>query len=360
MALLDRKRERGQIDRVLGAARQGRSAALVLQGEPGTGKTTLLDYAAESGGDFEIVRLLGIESETELGFAALHQLLLPFLAGLRSLPAPQRDALAGALGLRRADSPDRFLLALAALTMLAGAAAKRPLLCIVDDAQWLDRESAGILGFIARRLGADAIAMLFTVRRPSERSAELDGLPWVQVGGLPAEEAGQLLASAVAGRVDREVSEQIITRTSGNPLGLIELGGELSREQLAGETSLPEPLPVGESLQARYLRQIERMPGETQVFLLAAAADPTGDPALLRRAGEFLGFEVSAASPAEAQGLLRFSPLVRFRHPLIRSAVYHGATLAERVRVHEALARATEPDEVRRQLDATAAIPAGR
>jgi DNA-binding CsgD family transcriptional regulator len=341
--LLDRELERGQIDRVLGVARHGRSAALVLQGEPGTGKTTLLDYAAESGEDFQIVRLLGIESEAELGFAALHQLLLPFQAGLRSLPAPQRDALGGALGLRRADSPDRFLLALAALTMLARAATKRPLLCIVDDAQWLDRESAGIMGFIARRVSADAIAMLFAVRGPSERAADLEGIPWVQIGGLPPEEAGQLLASAVASRVERGVSERVIAQTGGNPLGLIELGGELSREQLAGDSSLPELLPVGAILRARYLRQIRRMPGETQVLLLAAAADPTGDPALLWRAGEFLGFGVRAAAPAEAEELLRFSPLVRFRHPLIRSAVYHGAALAERVRVHEALARATDP-----------------
>jgi AAA ATPase domain len=173
--LLDRELERGQIDRVLEAARRSLSGALVLHGEPGAGKTTLLDYAVESGGDFEIVRLLGIESETEFGFAALHQLLLPFLGGLRSLPVPQRDALAGAVGLRRPDSPDRFLVALAALTMLAGAAAKRPLLCIVDDAQWLDRESAGILGFVARRFSADAVAMLFAVRGPAERAVELGG-----------------------------------------------------------------------------------------------------------------------------------------------------------------------------------------
>ena len=342
--LLDRELERGQIDRVLEAARRGLSGALVLHGEPGTGKTTLLDYAVESGGDFEIVRLLGIESETEFGFAALHQLLLPFLGGLRSLPAPQRDALAGALGLRRPDSPDRFLVALAALTMLAGAAAKRPLLCIVDDAQWLDRESAGILGFIARRFSADAVAMLFAVRGPSERAVELEGIPWVRIGGLPPDEAGQLLASAVAGQVDRGVSERVIAQTGGNPLGLIELGRELSGEQLAGEISLPDLLPLGGSLQARYLRQIRRLPAETQIFLLAAAADPTGDPALLWRAGEFLGFGIRAAAPAEVEGLLRFCPLVRFRHPLIRSAVYHGATLAERVRVHEALARATDPE----------------
>jgi DNA-binding CsgD family transcriptional regulator len=344
-ALLDREAERGQIDRVLEMARQGRSAVLILQGEPGTGKTTLLDYAVESGRDFEIVRLLGIESESELGFAALHQLVLPFAAGLSSLPAPQRDALGGALGLRRTDSPDRFLLALAALTMLADAAAMRPLLCVVDDAQWLDRESAGIMGFVARRLSADAIAMLFAVRSPSERGVDLEGIPWVQIGGLPPEQAGQLLASAAAGRVDRDVSERIIVQTGGNPLGLIELGGELSREQLAGEISLPELLPVGEGLQARYLRQIRSMPADTQILLLAAAADPTGDPALLWRAGEFLGFGVGAAAAAEAEGLLRLGPVVSFRHPLIRSAVYHGAALADRVRVHEALARATDPQQ---------------
>src|SRR5260370_39604070 len=155
----------------------------------------------------------------------------------------------------------------------------RPLLCIVDDAQWLDRESAGIMGFIARRLSADAIALLFAVRGPSERTVDLEGIPWVQIGGLPPEEAGQLLASAAAGRVDRGVSDRIIAQTGGNPLGLIELGGELSREQLAGDISLPELLPVGASLQARYRRQIGRMPGETQVLPLAAAADRTGDPA---------------------------------------------------------------------------------
>jgi DNA-binding CsgD family transcriptional regulator len=186
--------------------------------------------------------------------------------------------------------------------------------------------------------------MLFAVRGPAERAADLEGIPWVQVGGLPPEAADQLLASAVADRVDRGVSERIIAQTGGNPLGLTELGSELSREQLAGEIPLPELLPVGASLQARYLRQIGRMPAETQVFLLAAAADPTGDPALLWRAGELLGFDVRAAAPAETEGLLRLSPSVRFRHPLIRSAVYHGAALAERVRVHEALALATDPE----------------
>jgi len=204
--------------------------------------------------------------------------------------------------------------------------------------------------------------MLFVVRGPSERIVELEGLPWVQIGGLPPDEAGQLLASAV-GRVDRGVSERVIAQTGGNPLGLIDLGGELSREQLAGEISLPDLLPLGGSLQARYLRQIRRLPSETQIFLLAAAADPTGDPALLWRAGEFLGFGVRAAAPAEVEGLLRFSPLVRFRHPLIRSAVYHGDTLAGRVRVHEALARGTDPEvaaDLRAWHRAEAAIGAGR
>ena len=342
--LLDRELERGQIDRVLEAARRGRSAALVLHGEPGTGKTTLLDYAVESGGGFEVVRLLGIESESDRVWFCGAASAFAAVFGRAQVSSGTAAGHSGR-GARSSPCgfPGRFLVALAALTMLAGAAAKRPLLCIVDDAQWLDRESAGVLGFVARRFSADAVAMLFAVRGPSECAVGLEGIPWVRIGGLPPDEAGQLLASAVAGRVDRGVSERVIAQTGGNPLGLIDLGGELSREQLAGEISLPDLLPLGGSLQARYLRQIRRLPGETQIFLLAAAADPTGDPALLWRAGEFLGFGVRAAAPAEVEGLLRFCPLVRFRHPLIRSAVYHGATLAGRVRVHEALARATDP-----------------
>ncbi len=340
--LLDRVGERDRIDRVLAAARRGLSAVLVLRGEPGIGKTALLDYAIGAAAEFDVVRLVGIESETELGFGALHQLLLPFLGYLDSLPGPQRQALATAFGLRDGGPPDRFLVGLASLTMLSGAATARPLLCVVDDAQWLDQESAGVLAFVARRLRADAIGILFAVRDPSERLVPLDGLPELRVRGLPSAEAGQLLASAAAGELDSKVSERIIAQTSGNPLALMEVGRELAPGQLAGEMSLPEPLPLGRSLEARFLRQVRFLPAATQTLLLTAAADPTGDPALLWRAGVHLGFGVNAAGPAEAHELVTFGPPVTFRHPLIRSAVYHGATLADRKRVHEALAEATD------------------
>src|SRR5215467_5179525 len=341
--LVGRQDERGQIDRLLEAARDGLSAVLVLQGEPGIGKTALLNYAIESARGFRIVRLVGIESETELGFAALHQLLLPFLGRLDLLPGPQRDALSTALGLRGGGPPDRFLVGLASLTVLSVAAAERPLLCVVDDAQWLDQESAAVLAFVARRLSVDAIAMLFAVQEPSERHVQLQGLPQLCVRGLPPADARQLLASAAPSKVGRGVSDQIITQTSGNPLALIELGREFSAEQLAGRAALPEPLPLGPSLEARFLRQVRCLPDATQTLLLTAAADPAGDPAVLWRAGERLGFGITAAGPAESQKLVTFGPPVRFRHPLIRSAVYHGAALMERKRVHAALAEATDP-----------------
>jgi DNA-binding CsgD family transcriptional regulator len=341
--LLDRVSECAHIDRVLVSAAQGLSAVLVLRGEPGVGKTALLGYAVDAAADFEVARLAGIESETELGFAALHQLLLPFLDRLDSLPEPQGRALATAFGLRGGGPPNRFLVGLASLTMLSAAATARPLLCVVDDAQWLDQESADVLAFVARRLQADAIGMLFAVREPSERRSGLHELPRLRVGGLPPEQARELLGSAAPGIIDDDVSEQIIARTGGNPLGLIELGHELTPGQLAGELTLPEPLPLGPGLKARFLRQVRSLPAATQTLLLTAAADPTGDPTVLWPAGEHLGFDVHAAGPAEAYDLLTFGPPVRFRHPLIRSAVYYGASLPERTQVHEALAEVTDP-----------------
>lgn len=341
--LLGRESERSQIDRLLEAAGHGLSAVLVLRGEPGIGKTALLHYAVGSASGFRVIRLVGIESEAELGFAALHQLLLPFLGRLDLLPGPQRNALGTALGLSDGGPPDRFLVALASLTVLSGAATERPLLCVVDDAQWLDQESAAVLAFVARRLSVDAIGMLFAVPDPSERSVPLGGLAELWVRGLAPADAQRLLAAAAPSSVERGVSEQIITRADGNPLALIELGGELSQEQLAGQAALPEPLPLGPSLEARFLRQVRCLPDATQTLLLTAAADPVGDPALLWRAGERLAFGVAAAAAAESQKLVAFGPSVRFRHPLIRSAVYHGATLMERTRVHAALAEVTDP-----------------
>jgi DNA-binding CsgD family transcriptional regulator len=341
--LLDRMSERVQIDHVLASAAQGMSGVLVLKGEAGAGKTALLSYAVDSAGDLDVIRLVGIESEARLGFAALHQLLVPYLGRLDSLPAPLGQALATAFGTRGGGPPDQFLVGLASLTLLSGAATARSLLCVVDDAQWLDQESAGVLAFVARRLHADAVGMLFAVREPSERHVTFDGLPSLRVPGLGPAEARQLLASATADKVSSEVSEQIIAQTSGNPLALIELGRELAPGQLTGEISLPEPLPLGRSLQARFLSQVRRLPDATQVLLLAAAADPTGDPALLWRAGRQLGFGTSAAGPAEVDELVTIGTRLAFRHPLVRSAIYHGATLADRQRVHQALAEATDP-----------------
>jgi DNA-binding CsgD family transcriptional regulator len=341
--LLDRRDERGHIDRVLAATREGLSGVLVLRGEPGIGKTALLDYAVQAAADLRVVRLAGIESEMELSFAALHQVLLPFLDGLDQLPAPQRAALGSAFGLRDGGLPDRLLVGLASLSVLAAAAADTPLLCVVDDAQWLDRESAAVLAFVARRLLADRVAMIFAVREPSGRPVSLDGLPDVQLRGLPAVEAQELLSSAAGGAVDGQVAARIIAQTDGNPLGLIELGGELSSGELDGQVPLPDPLPLGRHLEARFLGQVRRLPADTQLLLLLVAADATGDAELLWRAADHLGLHADAATAAEEQGLLVFRTPVQFRHPLIRSALYHGAPVQDRRRVHAALAEATDP-----------------
>jgi DNA-binding CsgD family transcriptional regulator len=341
--LLDRLSERARIDHVLTSAAQGMSAVLVLRGEPGTGKSALLDYAVESAGDLGVARIVGIESEAELAFAALHQLLVPYLGELQSLPGPLREALATAFGMREGGPPDRFLVGLASLTLLSGAASGRALLCVIDDAQWLDRESAEVLAFVARRLHADAVGMLFAVRDPADRGISLDGLPSLRVSGLSPDDARHLLASAAAVAVHSGVRDQIVAQTSGNPLALIELGRELSPAQLTGEMPLPEPIPLRRGLRARFRGQAGRLPSATQVFLLTAAADPTGDPALLWRAGRELGFDDLAASPAEASELVTIGASLTFRHPLVRSAIYYGAATAERQRAHRALAAATDP-----------------
>ena len=319
------------------------SAALVLRGEAGTGKSALLDYAVESAGDLGVVRIVGIESEAELGFAALHQLLVPYLGDLESLPGPLRQALSAAFGIREGGPPDRFLVGLASLTLLSARATERALLCVIDDAQWLDRESAEVLAFVARRLHADAVGMLFAVRDPSDRRISLDGLPSLRVSGLGPDDARRLLASAATAEVHSGVSDQIVAQTGGNPLALIELGRELAPAQLTGEMSLPEPIPLGRSLQARFRGQVTRLPGATQVLLLTAAADPTGDPGLLWRAGRHLGFDSHAAGPAEADDLMTIGASLTFRHPLVRSAIYYGAAPVERQRVHRALAESSDP-----------------
>ena len=339
---LGRGAERDRVDRVLAAARDGRSGVLVLHGEPGIGKTALLDYAAGAAGDLETARLEAIESEMELGFAGLHQLLLPYLGALGTLPPPQRDALSAAFGLGYRGPPDRFVVALATLTLLAHTASPRGLLCIIDDAHWLDRESAAVLTFVARRLHADSVAMLFAVRDPGDRPAGLAGLPGIELAGLPAAEARQLLRADVPG-LDDQVGQRIIDGTGGNPLALIEVGRELTPSQLAGQAPMPDLVPLGHLVEDRFLRQARRLPADTQTLLLTAAADPTGDPALLWRVGHGLGFSTAAAAPAQAEDLIEVGTVVRFRHPLIRSALYYSAPPIERRRIHRALAVATDP-----------------
>ncbi len=343
--LLGRGEERNRLEAILDDARRGLSGVLVLRGEPGAGKTALLDYAQAAAADLKVIRIDGVETEMELSFAALHQFLRPCLGHLDVLPAPQRTALRLAFGMAEGRTPDRFLVSLAALGLLAAQAAGQPLLCLIDDAHCLDRESADALAFVARRVYADSIAIIFAAREPAPDPGVLDGLPELRIAGLAEADARDLLASAAGPRLDRLVAGRIVAETGGNPLALIEIGQELAAGQIVGDLPLLEPVPVGRQLEQRYLREVRGLPADTQSLLLAAAADPTGDPRLLWRSGEDLGFTIEAAAVAEARQLITIRDTVRFRHPLIRSAVYYGASFAQRQRVHARLAEATSPAE---------------
>jgi hypothetical protein len=330
-------------DRLLEAARSGQSAALVVRGEAGIGKTALLEYTVESAADFRVARAAGVESEMELAFAALHQLCAPLLDRLERLPTPQRDALAAAFGLTAGASPDRFLVGLAVLRLLSEAARERPLLCVVDDAQWLDQASAQALAFVARRLDAESVALVLAVRELGE-GAELAGLPELRAEGLPAAHARALLASVLPGPLDERVRDRILAETQGNPLALLELPRAFTPAELAGGFGLPRELPLSGRIEESFLRRVQALPAETRRLLLLAAAEPAGDPALLWRAAGRLGIGVEAAAPAEGAELLHLDDRVRFRHPLVRSAVYWAASLADRRHVHRALAEATHPE----------------
>ncbi len=342
--LLGRDAEARRLDQIVAAARQGRSAVLAVRGEAGVGKTALLEYAQAAAADLQVIRIDCVESEMELSFAAVHQLLRPFLARLDILPAPQGAALRLAFGMAEGQAPDRFLVGLAALGLLAGQATSKPLLCLVDDAHCLDQESADVLAFVARRLDVDSVAILFAVAEPAPATGRLAGLPELRLAGLAAEDAYVLLAAAAGARLGRPAADQIIAETGGNPLALIEIGRELAGG-LDGDSFLPGPVPLGRRLEQRYLREIGELPAATQFLLLAAAADPTGDPGLLARAGAELGFTLEAAAAAESRQLITIRHTVRFRHPLIRSAVYYGAPFAQRQQVHACLAAAAGPDQ---------------
>jgi DNA-binding CsgD family transcriptional regulator len=339
--LVGRRDECDVLDGLLVAARAGRSGVLVLRGEPGVGKTALVDYTVGSASGFRVARVVGVESEMELAFAALHQLCAPMLGRLEHLPDPQRGALGAAFGLTAGTAPERFLVGLAALSLLSETAHEQPLLCVVDDAQWLDRVSAQALAFVARRLLADQVALVFATR---EESTELAGLPELVVGGLNEHDARALLASAVDGALDERVSERIVAETRGNPLALLELPRGLTPAQLAVGFHVPDAQPLAGRIEKTFRRRVEELPAASQRLLLVASADELGEAAQVWQAAELLGIEPDAAIPASEAGLLDIGMQVRFRHPLVRSAVYHAAPVEERRAVHRALAEATDPE----------------
>jgi DNA-binding CsgD family transcriptional regulator len=338
--LFGRKREREVLDRILGGARGGRGAVLVMSGEAGVGKTALLDHAAAAAGDFGIVRIAGVEGEMGLPFAAVQQLCSPFLELTERLPRPQRDALGVAFGLAGGPVPDRFLVGLAALGLLSEAAEERPLLAIVDDAQWLDDASAQALAFVARRLAAEKVALVFAARRPDDLLA---GLPALTVEPLGRIDSRALLESVLPARLDEHVLDRIVLETRGNPLALLELPHGLTPAQLAGGFGLPVAKPLPASIEESFTRRLASLSYDARRFLLIAAADPVGDPALVWRAAHGMGIPASAAETLEGQGLLEVGARVVFRHPLVRSAVYRAVRPKERRAAHRALALATDP-----------------
>jgi DNA-binding CsgD family transcriptional regulator len=338
--LRGRRSERAVLDRLAAAVRGGQSRVLVLYGEPGVGKTMLLDYLARRAQDCQVVRAAGVQSEMELAFAGLHQLCAPMLDRVGRLPEPQQEALQTAFGRSAGPVPDRFLVSLAVLSLLSEVAGERPLVCVIDDQQWLDRASAQAFGFVARRLGADPVGLVFGTRVPG---AELARLPELPVAGLRDDDARALLGSVLPGPLDPRVRDQIVAEAGGNPLALLELPRGLAAGQLAGGFGLPGAVSLPERIEESFQRQLDALPRVTQRLLLLAAADPSGDPALAWRAAGQLRIPFQAGAPAAEAGLAEFGTRVRFRHPLLRSAAYRSATPEERQAAHLALAEATDP-----------------
>jgi DNA-binding CsgD family transcriptional regulator len=338
--LWGRGRECGLLDRLLDAVRGGESRALVVRGEPGVGKTALLDYLAEQATGCRVARVAGVEAEMELAFAGVHQLCAPMLHRLERLPAPQHSALRTAFGLSSGPAPDRFLVALAVLSLLSDAADEHPLLCLADDQQWLDQASAQVLGFVARRLVAESVGLVFAARVPGE---ELAGLPELVVEGLQEADARALLDAVVTGPLDAPVRDRIVAETHGNPLALLELPRGVGPAELAGGFALPDAMPLSGRIEASFRRRLDALPADTRELLLVAAAEPVGDPVLVWRAAGQLGIQAQAATPGADAGLLEVGTRVRFRHPLVRSAAYRSASLQERQDIHRALAQVTDP-----------------
>jgi DNA-binding CsgD family transcriptional regulator len=338
---LGRHFECDALDQLLDAVRAGESRVLVVRGDPGVGKTILLNHLVQQASGCRVAHAAGVESEMELVYAGLHQLLTPMLGRLERLPAPQADALRTAFGLGVGSAPDRFLVGLATLSLLADAAEEHPLVCLVDDAQWLDRGSAQVLAFTARRLHAESVGVVFAARTPAE---ELAGLPELVVGGLGEADAGTLLDTVITGPLDPRVRDRILGEAGGNPLALLELPRGGSPDRLAGGFAFPDAMPVSGRIEESYRRRLEEFPAETQRLLRLAAAEPVGDPVLMWRAAERLGVGTEAATPAAEAGLLEVGARVLFRHPLVRSAAYRSASLQERQQLHRALAETTDPE----------------
>lgn len=338
--LTGRRTEHSVLDELVSAVRTGESRALVLHGEAGVGKTALIEHLAGRVPGCRVARAAGIESEMELPFAALHQLCAPMLDRLEQIPAPQRDALQTAFGMTTGSAPDQFLIGLAVLGLLSAVSEQQPLLCLIDDYQWLDRTSAQVLAFVVRRLGAESIGMIFATRTPGD---ELTGLPELLIGGLPDPEARELLHSVMPGPIDKRVYDQIIAETRGNPLALLELPRGFSLAKLAGGFGLPAAAPLPGGAEDNFRRRVAALPVETRRLLVLAAADPTGDAGLVWRGARHLGIDAAAAGAAAEAGIAEIGARVRFRHPLARTVAYWSTSLDDRRTAHAALAEVTDP-----------------
>ncbi|MCW2625633.1 AAA family ATPase, partial [Mycobacterium sp.] len=338
--LTGRRSECERLDRLIEAVRAGESRALVVRGQPGVGKTALLDYVADHASGCLVARAAGVQSEMELAFAGVHQLCAPMLDHLERLPGPQRDALRTALGISAGTAPDRFLVGLAVLGLLSDVAEQRPLICLVDDEQWLDQASAQVLTFVARRLQAESVGLVLAARKPSD---DLAGLPELVLEGLRDEDARALLDSVLPGPLDVRVRDRILAETRGNPLAMLELPRGLTPAELAGGF-FAGTVRLSSTIEESFRRRLDSLPTESRLLVLVAAAEPVGEPLLVWRAAERLGIGPQAATPAAEAGLLEFGARVLFRHPLVRSVAYRSAPVQDRQDVHRALAEVTDPE----------------
>ncbi|WP_273734288.1 helix-turn-helix transcriptional regulator [Mycolicibacterium septicum] len=344
-SLLGRVSECAALRTLVSGGRSGGSAVMVVRGEAGVGKTTLLDYVVEHAPGFRVTQVAGVESDMELAFAGLHQLCAPLLDHLDKLPEPQRDALSVAFGRGVGPVPDRFLVGLAVLSLLAAAADRKPLLCVIDDAQWLDQVSVQTLGFVARRLLAEPVVLVFGVRDGHDGATDvLPGLPELRLQGLADSDARDLLDSVVLGRLDERVRDRLIAESRGNPLALLEVPRNVSAAERSGGFWIAGTRPSVGQVEEGFVRRIQSLPADTRQLALLAAADPTGDPIVFARAAGHLGIAMDALAPAEAAGVIEFGSRMRFHHPLVRSAAYRAADTADRREVHRALAVATDPE----------------